>query len=291
MKTLPEYLLPILFLATQLLSESVAAQTDSIPGRSEVQIGIKYTSDYLYMGRSDSVKAPYLSAAVEYIHRSGFFASGALSYLTASDQGRIDLLTLSGGYDYYGTNFLAGVSLSEYFFSDLSYTVQSEMKTYLSAYAAYDFSAFVLHADVNLGFSDNTDVFLGTEINRTFYMLQSRLRLTPLVMINAGTQQYYSEYYTYRSSQTGKGAAKGKGGGPSGQGSATSVSVLESNSFKILDYEAAMRITYRFGNWRLFGQATWAFPVNPSRVTSDAGTYTEELHPGFYWSSGIRVSF
>jgi hypothetical protein len=75
------------------------------------------------MGRADSAKAPYLSPSVGYYHHSGIFVHTSLSYLTAPGEGRIDLITLSAGYEYYGENFLAGISVSEYFFSDYSYAI------------------------------------------------------------------------------------------------------------------------------------------------------------------------
>lgn len=266
---------------------------DSIVDKSEFRVGVRYSSDYYYMGRADSAKAPYLSPSIGYYHKSGLFIRSSLSYLTASDEGRIDLYTLSGGYDYYGKKVAAGFSVSEYFFNDLSYAVQAEMNTYLNAYAGYDFSAFMVYADGSLGFSEGTDVFLGAEINRTFYGLKNRLRITPAVYINAGTQKYYSEYYSSRSTQTGSGHGKGKG---QGQGGSTSpptqtVQTLESDKFQILDYEADLQVSYKIQNVRFYVSSTWTFPINPSTVVSDQGTYEEELRNGFYWSSGLRVTF
>jgi hypothetical protein len=123
---------------------------------------------------------------------------GSLSYLTAPEESRIDLYTLSGGYDYYGKKFVAGIYISEYFFNDLSYNVQAEMSTYMNAYAGYDFSAFMTFLDASLAFSESTDLFLGAEINRTFYAFRNKLRITPAVYMNGGSQQYYNEYYTMR---------------------------------------------------------------------------------------------
>jgi hypothetical protein len=71
-------------------------------------------------------------------------------------------------------------------------------------------SVFMLYADASLGFSDYTDLFVGGEINRTFYFFRNRLRITPAVYINAGSQHYYNEYYTNRSTQTGEGKGKRK---------------------------------------------------------------------------------
>lgn len=261
---------------------------DSTSDKSELRIRVLYSSDYFFMGRSDSAKAPYLSPSIGYFHKSGLSIRTSLSYLTTPGEGRIDLYTLSGGYDYYGSQFAAGLSLSQYFFNDLSYVVQAEMSTFLNAHGAYDFSAFMFFADVSLGFSDGTDVFVGAELNRTFYAIRNKLRITPAVYINAGSQKYYNEYYSMRNEQTGAGKGKGKGGIiPASQNS----QILESEKFQVLDYEADIQLSYKMGNVRLFGATTWTFPKNPSTIVTDQGTYEEELKNGFYWSSGIRLTF
>jgi hypothetical protein len=263
---------------------------DSTLNKSETRIGMWYSSDYYYMGRADSAKAPYLSPSIGYYHHSGVFVHTSLSYLTAPGESRVDLITLSAGYEYYGENFVAGISASEYFFSDYSYAIPSEMSTYLNAYGGYDFSVFMLYADASLGFSEYTDLFLGGEINRTFYLFRNRLRITPAVYINAGSQHFYNEYYTNRSSQTGEGKGKGKGG--SGQPpTTTTTEVVESEKFQILDYEADLQFVYKIGKIRLYMSATWTFPVNPATIVTDQGTYEEDLKNGFYWSSGIRFTF
>lgn len=267
---------------------------DSIDEKSQLKIGLRYTSDYIYMGRSDSAKAPYLSPSVGYYHKSGFFARSSLSYLTTKGEGRIDMITLSGGYEYYKNNFALGASVSEYFFSDLSYNVMAEMTTYLNAYAGYDFSLFMIYADASLGISEGSDLFAGVEINRTFYLLKSKLLITPSVYMNAGSQQYYREYINYRSTQTGSGGGYGKGKGsgtPSGTTTTQTTDVVESNQFKLLDYEAGLIATYKINNVRLFVSSTWTFPVNPATLVNDQGEYHEELNNGFFWSSGIRIIF
>lgn len=260
---------------------------DSTVGKSELRIGVRYSSDYYYMGRADSAAAPYLSPSIGYYHKSGLSIRTSLSYLTASGEERIDLYTLSGGYDYYGKKVAAGLSVSEYFFNDLSYAVQAEMSTYLNAYAGYDFSAFMLYADASLGFSEETDIFLGAEINRTFYVVKNKLRITPAVYINAGTQKYYSEYYNMRSAQTGTG--KGKGGKQSVP--VQDAQILESEKFQVLDYEADLQVSYKIRNVRFFISTTWTFPVNPATIVTDTGAVEEALKNGFYWSSGVRLTF
>lgn len=273
-----------------LAQTAVTDQVDDkkVTEGSEWRAGIQYTSDYYYMGRADSAAAPYLSPSIAYYHKSGVSLRSSLSYLTASGEGRVDLFTLSVGYDYFGEKVATGISVAEYIFSEESYAIQAEMSTYLNAYVGYDFSVFMLYADASLGFSEGTDVFTSAEINRTFYAIKNKLRITPAVYINAGSQQYYNEYYTQRSTTTGSGKGKGKG---ATQPSPQSVRLLESDRFQVLDYEADVQVSYSIRNIRIFVTPTWTFPVNPSTVVSDQGTYEEDLKNGFYWTSGVRFTF
>lgn len=282
----------IVLLSTQMASAQLNKSQDdnATDDKSELRVGIRYTSDYYFMGRADSAKAPYLSPSIGYYHKSGLSIRSSLSYLTASGESRVDLYTVSGGYDYYAQKFAAGIAISEYIFNDLSYAVQAQMSTYLNAYGGYDFTAFMLYADASLGFSENTDMFLGGEINRTFYAFKNKLRITPAIYINAGSQKYYSEYYTLRSTQTGAGQGKGKGAITQPVTNTQNVQILESDKFQVLDYEADVQVSYKIRNYRFYISTTWTFPVNPSTIVSDQGTYTEELKNGFYWSSGVRLT-
>ncbi|MCU0361126.1 MAG: hypothetical protein MUF75_10485 [Bacteroidia bacterium] len=253
--------------------------------KSEFRLFMRYSSDYLFMGRSDSLPAPYLSPGLAYVHKSGFYINTSISYLTVKGESRIDMFKVSGGYDFYKNKFETGASITQFVFSDMSFAVQSEISTYLYGYAGYDFNLFMLYVDGSLGFSGQTDAFLGLELNHTFYALNNKLRITPAFYLNTGTQNYYTEYYNNRSSQTGSG--KGKGAQQSGTGT---IQTSETQKFQILDYEADIQVIYKLNKIKFFVSATWAFPVNPYTTTTSTGTYTEEIKTGFYWSTGVRLT-
>ena len=265
---------------------------DSINRRkSELRFGLRYTSDYYFMGRADSAAAPYLTPSVAYYHKSGLFLRSSLSYLTAKDQGRVDMMAFTGGYDHYGEKFAAGLSLTNYVFSDESYVVQAEMSTYFNAYAGYDFDILMLFADASLGVSDGTDLFIGLDVSRMFFMLRNRLTILPSVTMNMGSQKYYDQYYTYRSPESGFGR-DGSGKGTNGQHPShptNEVFITESDKFQILDYETSLQLTYKLNNVRFFVIGTCTFPVNPATVTVNDVPETESLQNGFFWSTGVRL--
>lgn len=269
---------------------------DSAEFVKEVSFGLvsaSYTSDYNYMGRSDSVKAPYLTFSSGYYHKSGFFVRGSLSYLTTREDSRVDLYTVTGGYDHFGKRLFAGAFLSVYFFNVSSYAVQSEMNAYTNGFAGYDFYYVTIIADASAGFSDNTDFFLGAEVNHAFYVFNDKLRITPSFYVAAGSQYYYDQYYSNRSMSTGKGKGTGKGFGQSvtsGQSNYSSIYIQGSDKFEILNYEASIELSYKIKTLRFLFIPVFTFPVNPSTIVISDVQYREELSNGFYWSAALRYS-
>jgi hypothetical protein len=142
------------------------------------------------------------------------------------------------------------------------------------------------YLDAGIGFSGQEDIFLGFEINRTFYAARNALRIIPSLYLNLGTQQYYNEYQVLRSGRTGK----GKGGNSQVPGSNTDIIVAEAQKFELLDYEAELQIMYKLNKVRFNLSGTWTFPVNPATIIKDQKTYEEDLKNGFYWSAGIRFT-
>lgn len=87
--------------STLLIGQNKENTVKNIPQEaSYFSTDIYYVSDAVFMGRKDSVAAPYLYPLLTYHHKSGFYAKGALSYLTKSNENRVDLFLVSGGYDY-----------------------------------------------------------------------------------------------------------------------------------------------------------------------------------------------
>ncbi len=259
---------------------------DSLTDKSEFRVGIRYKSDYLYMGRSDSLKSPYFSPSLAYFHKSGFFIQGSLSYMVGgANSEKVDLYLLSAGYDYYANKYLLGVSLSQYLFNDNSYSVQSELKTYIDATAGYDFSVFALYLDASLGFSNGIDAFLGGEISRPFYMANNRLKIEPSVNFNLGSQKYYEAYYLTRNNHSAQNSAGGSHHATASQ----DVQIQESEKFKFLDIEAGVELAYKINKVRLFASSVWTFPFNPSTLIVDGNKFEEKLKNDFYWVAGVRL--
>lgn len=68
-------------------------------------ISINYISDAVFMGRKDSISAPYLYPSILYHHKSGLYAKGSFSYLTKANESRIDLFLITAGIDFSVNDF------------------------------------------------------------------------------------------------------------------------------------------------------------------------------------------
>lgn len=295
MKGLSSILLSLLFLISgqsycraQVKTDSVR-QSTSKTKKSYGLIGINYTSDWVYMGRKDSLQTPYIVPSFEYNHPSGIFLNASLSYLTKEGSSRIDLIALTLGYDYTNWKLSAGASISGYMYDNESYNVQSAMMLYSSTYLNYDFYLIEAMLSVGMGVSDGADGFASMDIIRSFYPFAGT-EVRPSARINWGTQRYYHEYYQTNSSSHGSAHRKGKmGSGSSGQ--ASYVAIDEVSKLRLLDYECSLMMLQEIGKSKLFIEGTYAIPLNPAKVTIDESVFEESLKNTLFWSVGMSYTF
>lgn len=255
---------------------------------SFARVSLSYSSDFVYAGRKDSVALPYSTASLGYFHKSGLFAQGFLSYLTSSDEQRVDMTGLTAGYMFTSSMFYAGASGTAWFYNDSSYSVQSETGGNLYAYAGYDFDVLDLTLDATTLFSESTDFLAGIELSRMFFMANDKFKLTPSMYTLFGTQNYYNEYFTYRrTGSTHRG--RGPGGGMGGGDMMPESEVV--SQFSLLAYEFSMPASYTAGKFRFFFTPTYVIPKNPLVIITDDVTETESLDNSFYWTLGASYSF
>ena len=110
---------------------------------SYTSISLNYISDAIYMGRKDSISAPYLYPSITYYHKSGFYANGSFSYLTKSNESRIDLFLLTAGFEFSVKKFDGDLSVTKYFFNEDSYNVISEVQADFTAAFSYDLDIII----------------------------------------------------------------------------------------------------------------------------------------------------
>lgn len=251
---------------------------------SYVVFDLKYESDAVFMGRNDSVSAPYLVPSLGFYDKSGFFADASLSYLTKSEESRIDLCLLTTGYQFNSKKLSGLLSGTKYFFSKDSYSIQSEIEGDLTATLGYDLSLFKISLTASSYFSSNssTDFFAGIQLDKSIYALDDNLEITPTFNIYGGSQYFYQEYYTYN--RLGNRKGKNNAENPSIN---NSIAIKEVNLFNVLNLEISLPIQFQSNSFLFSFTPHWAFPQSNATITTNETILKENLKNIFYWSAGI----
>jgi hypothetical protein len=284
----------LILIQTNLWAQNISTPKDSVAkNKSSWQIGISYLSNDVYLGRKDSIVVPYINSSVSYHDKSGFFINGSLSYLPGSDENRIDVVTIEGGYNYTSDNFSAEFSGAKDFYNDQSFAVSSEIKGRMSAFLSYDLGFIEPSLNLGVNFSNSPDLGLGLGLAHTFSFIEDQLVISPAFHVNAGMQNYYSSYYSKR-----RYSAKRKSRSVS---STITASVTNASRFQIMDYEWEVPIEYSLNKKIKFNfTPTLAMPVNPATVTiatkssrnnTSTQTSMESLSNTYYFSLGFSYTF
>lgn len=259
-------------------------------GFSYLMADVSFVSDAVFMGRRDTVAAPYLLPSLGYYHKSGFFADAAFSYLLAEGEGRIDLGLLTAGYTFLSNQLSGGLSGTAYFFNDSSYNVKSETVADISGILGYDWGLLETSLSLSTYFNQvgNPDYFAGITLSRDLIDSGRHWVFRPMISAYVGTQYFYEAYYN--SSRLGN----RKGGGRSSGGVTnppSSTNLAEVEKFRWLNLEVSLPVYYFSGHLILSATPSLAFPQSPATVTGTELEYTEELEPAFYFMGGLSYWF
>jgi len=148
---------------------------------SYVSIAVNFMNDAVYLGRKDSISAPYLYPSITYFNKTGLYATGSFSFLTKSNESRIDLFLGTIGYEINSKKFSGDISFTKYFFNTDSYNVISEVEADLTGTLGYDFDVFNLNLSLTNFFNKNStsDIFLSSEISHDFVSTDRKFQISP----------------------------------------------------------------------------------------------------------------
>jgi uncharacterized membrane protein YgcG len=298
-------LLLCVFFSVVFLNTSIAfAQSDSSSQKkSFFRASTYYLSNAVYSGRKDSLRVPYIKTAISYIHKSGLSVSAGASTLVASTSPtRVDAVWLDAGYDFsIGEKINGGVDVTKTFYSNASFAVTSEIKAEGGAYLGYDAGPVSINTSAYVMYSQAADISVSLGLSHAFDFGPENKQWTiePDASVGMGTQNFYEAYVQNRKSSTsgsGRGHSKKNGSGSgssSGSGSTTTqtVSFNQKSSFKILDYELTVPVTYNGKGWRVYAKPVYAMPVNPASYTINNRVQKEKLSNTFFFEVGGRVDF
>lgn len=284
----------VLFIAILLLFNSLLAQDDKLKDENEkdsnssyAALSLNYISDAVFMGRRDSISAPYLYSTLLYHHESGFYASGSLSYLTRADEGRIDLFLLTGGFDFMIKKFEGDISFTKYFFNEDSYNVISEVTTDVTLQLEYDFDVINLGLSASTYFNNDnsSDFFLSSEISHDIVTNNNKFQFSPTVGVYLGSQNFYEQYFINNR------LGNGRGQGSSDTSQSTVVNFTESEKFNLMAIEFSLPIWYIHKSFNAVFVPTFAIPQNKATLSVDDVLVEEDLDNTLYFIAGITYSF
>jgi len=296
MKNIPMKFTTVLLLI--LVTNTVLSQNKSTDAQiikdndtSYTSISLNYISDAIYMGRKDSISAPYLYPSITYYNKSGFYANGSFSYLTKSNESRIDLFLLTAGYEFTLKKFDGDISVTKYFFNEDSYNVISEVQADLTAAFSYDLNIANLALTASTYFNNNSssDFFLSSEISHDFITSNNKFQLSPTVGVQFGSQNFYEEYYM--NNRLGNGQ-RGSGNGNNSMSQATTnVTIQESEKFNLMAVELSLPIWYVQKPFTISFLPVLVFPQNEATIVTEDTLINENLEEAFYWMIGLSYAF
>jgi hypothetical protein len=272
-----------------LICDRAAAQ-DSTEDKasSYAKVYLSYLSDNVYLGRKDSVRLPYISPSFAYYHKSGFFVSATTSYLPT--ESRMDAVVLSTGYSFSKKKWEGEFSIDKDFYSSKSYSVKSEITGSGNAYIACDLDFIKPSFNGTISFGANTDYSTCFGVEHDFAAFNDNLQISPSLLMNASTQNYYNDYYKKRKyAKTRKGKVVAYN---------VTANAVDASKFKVMDYEASVPLSYKANRFTFDFTPTYAIPVNPNNILytikSSNGqtvnrTNTEHIGNTFYWM--VEVSY
>ena len=267
-------------------------QNETEKDSSYVSVDINFISDAVFMGRKDSISNPYLYPSVTYHHKSGFYGTGSLSYLTKADEGRVDLFLITAGFDFSIKKLDGDISITKYFFNEDSYNVISEVEADITAQLVYDFNVVNLGIASSLYFNSdgNSDVFLSSEVSHDFVSNNEKFQISPTAGLYLGSQNFYEQYYINNRFGNGRGQ-QGQGNNNLTQTVATQINFTESEKFGLMAIEFSLPIWYVNEPWLFSFLPAYVLPQNPATLTVDDVVFEEDLENVFYWIFGVAYQF
>jgi hypothetical protein len=274
-----------LFLVSVLVLPVLLCAQKKDDTNSHLQTGLTYLGNNVYQGRQDSIPLPYITPAIGYYNKSGFYLSAAVSYAAIS-QGQVDLATFEAGYDHkWNDRFDGGAYLDKYLFSGNSFAIRSEMNTGAGLYGTCDLRLLSLNAGAGISWGSVADFNLEGGVSHSFSFLEDRVSLEPGLKMNAGTRNFYKQYY-----KAGR-QHKIKKNGNADNNSSSGIILVETTGLAIMDYELTCPLTYETKKWKLVGTPVYAIPVNPAKLLDGSSLRKEKLTEIFYGSIEIDYKF
>nr|WP_321230128.1 hypothetical protein [uncultured Psychroserpens sp.] len=273
-------------------NNEVTESVNEVQDSSYIALSLNFISDAVFMGRKDSISAPYLYPSVTFHHKSGFYANGSFSYLTEPNESRVDLSLITLGYDFSFKKFEGDISVTKYFFNEDSYNVISQVEADLTANLEYHFDVLKFGVMASSFFSNDSkiDLILISEVSRDYITKNEKFQISPTIGAYFGSQNFYEQYYI--NTQFGSGQSQGQGqGGSDNVLIQNNIKINESEKFNLMAIELSLPIWYVHEPYAFLFAPNLVLPQNESDLIIDNILVKENLEITFYWMLGVSYLF
>ncbi len=287
----------IFFCGYEVSPQNETSVNTSTENESYAVVDLNFISDAIFLGRKDTVSAPYLYTSLGYHHRSGVYAEGSVSYLTKSNEGRIDLFLLSAGFEKEINKLNLDLSATKYFFNDDSYNVISEVEADITAQLIYDFDFVNLGWAGSIYFSSDsaTDFLMLAQVSHDFTTSDRRWQISPIFELQFGSQQFYEQYFIEQTrKKSGMGTGSGSGSGSSGGDDTSTTPIIQlsqSESFQLMAIELNLAIWYQAPPFTFSFIPSYVIPSGETEILVGDSMVKEDIESTFYWMAGISYKF
>ncbi len=306
------YLILVIFLFSSLLGFAQISLLDSTETRPfTFTAGVNYLSNYVWNGRSDSLKAPYFIPSLTFRHENGLSLSAELYFLNNGVANGFDFFELNGSYDFnIYKNFSGGVNGTKYISNGSSESFVGSLSYVLGGYLNQDLGFCELNVGVDaLNGSGKTDIRISPGIERTWEWgtEDKRFQISPSLYAIYSTLNYF-EGFTEIKNTNARSRQKGRGPASVNQPVIISNTVVRNPGLTFMTYEIAVPFTFETKKMGISFIPTFAMPKNPiytdetttvtfpnktSKITTIDDTYYSELHLSnvFYGQLNLYLKF
>jgi hypothetical protein len=232
------------------------------------KIQTNYLSNYVYNGRSDSLKAPYFYTTATVNFANGLYASFSLNYLLTPGQSGYDYSELDLGYNYaLGKKISGEVYASKYFYSSGSNLLSGNISSDIGFTFNYDLTYINFHNSFDVFFSNKADMQLVPGFEKEIILNSSKhntLSITPGLYGSFSSLNFYESTVNRRINAIRNPKIKQA----PASGTLQSTTTVDNKGFKFLDMEIAFPISYELKNWNISFIPTYAIPFNKITTTS-----------------------
>ena len=231
------------------------------------KIQTNYLSNYVYNGRSDSIKAPYFYTTASVNFANGIYVNFSINYLLTPKQSGYDFSELDLGYNYnIGEKINGEVYGTKYFYTSGSNLLSGNISSDIGFTFNYDLKYFNFHNSFDVFFSNKADMQFVPGIEKEILLNSTSKRsisITPSLYGSFSSLNFYESSVNRRLP-----GFKNTKIQNALNGTLQTNTTVDEKGFKFLDVELSLPISLDINKFNISLTPTYAIPFNKVTTTS-----------------------